>query len=81
MVLRARHAPAMFDQVSRSLNQTNLANIDRVEPPCQDRDPGLGTPTAADTFATARLRVDAFATVRGTLVQVSSSVFWSHYWG
>ena len=33
----------MFDQASRSLIQTNLANIDRVEPPCQrDRDPGLG---------------------------------------
>ena len=62
----------MFDQASRSLIQTDLANIDRVEPPCQDHDPGLGTPTAADTFAT----------VRGTPVQVSDLVFWSHWhWG
>ena len=59
MVLRARHPPAVFDQASRLLIQTDLANIDRVEPPWQDRDPGLGTPTAADTFATVRQRVDA----------------------
>ena len=50
------HAPPMFDQASRSLIQTDLANFDRVEPPCQDHDPGLGTLTAADTFATVRQR-------------------------
>ena len=46
----------MFDPASRSLIQTDLANNDKVEPPCQDRDPGLGTLTAADTFATVRQR-------------------------
>ena len=50
------HAPPMFDQASRSLIQTDLANFDRVEPPRQDHDPGLGTLTAADTFATVRQR-------------------------
>ena len=53
----------MFDQASRSLIQTDQANNDGVEPPCQDRDPRLGTPTA-----------DTFATVRDTPVQVSDSV-------
>ena len=68
MITGSEHgSPAMFDQASRSLIQTNLANIDRVEPPCQrDRDPGLGSPTAADTFATVRQWVDAFVTVCGT---------------
>ena len=43
----------MLDQASRSRIQTYLANNDRVEPPCQDHDPGLGTPTAV-TVATVR---------------------------
>ena len=43
----------MFDQASRLLIQTDLANNDRVQPPCQDRDSGLGTPTP-DMFATVR---------------------------
>ena len=46
----------MVDQAGRSLIQKDLANIDRVEPPCQDCDPGLGTPTAVDTFATVQQR-------------------------
>ena len=44
----------MFDQASNSLIQTNLPNNYRVDSPCQDRDPGLGTPTAANMFATVR---------------------------
>ena len=72
MVLRARHTPAIFDQASRSLIQTDLANNNRVELSCQDHDPGLGTPTAAETFSTVQqwTHLQQSAT---TPVQVSDS--------
>ena len=62
IVLRARHNPAVFDQVGRFLIQTDSANNARGKSPFRDCDPRLGTPTA-----------DMFVTVCNISVQVSDS--------
>ena len=62
IVLRARHIPAVFDRVSRSLIQSKSVNNDRGESSFRDRDLRLGTPTE-----------DMFVTVCDTSVHVSDS--------